>query len=392
MVVVGLILGFVFKRFIPVVVLSLAVFVGWLSQEPHGLPDGRLYATVIPLIKGYLPPPIVGHGRMVGTPPVPDDFQPLPRPANEMFVTLQGTKDQMPMNGLGMCCRPTAYDDVLVERSVLWFLLQGGRLIDGAQLYLNHEAIGKAIQTATSKYGIPRSEIFIVTKLPPSNFGYNTTQQVVPTFLEELQLDYVDLVLMHAPAPFAKMFASKECKDLSNKQCRQDTWKALSELQQRGIVKNVGVSNFEAKHLKDLQELIDERRTEVIAKIATNQIQFNPWMVTEWADSAAYCKEHGIGIMGWNTLGGSLSQHKSVYDVKMLTDLAEKYGRTVAQIMLRWAMQMGAVVIPGTGNPKYMKENLAIYEFELTDEEMKSITQLREEEPGKITSMAFQME
>ena len=385
---IGSLFGFIFKRVVPVVILSVAIFVGWLSQQP--LPDGWLYATLIPLSKGYLPPTIVGHGKMVGTPPIPDGLEPLPRPENEQFVTLQGTNDMMPMNGIGMCCRPTAYDDVMVERTILWFLLQGGRLIDGAHLYLNHEAIGKAIKTATTKYGIPRSEIFVVTKLPPAFFGYNTTLNTVPTYADELGLDYVDLVLMHAPASFVPFLAPKECKDgkLSNKECRQGTWKALSELQQRGIVKNVGVSNFEVKHLQDLLELEDEGA----AKIAINQIQFNPWMVSEWVDSASFCKENGIGIMGWNTLGGSLSQHGSAQTVTTLTDLAKKYGRTVAQIMLRWAIQAGAIVIPGTGNPKYMKENLAIYEFELSDDEMKSITKLREDEPGKITSMAFGME
>ena len=179
---------------------------------------------MIPLMKGYLPPSIVGHGRMVGTPEVPTDVPLVARPTNELFITLAGTKDAMPRNGLGMCCRPTAYDDVLVERSVLWYLLQGGRLIDGAQLYLNHEAIGRGIQQAIDK-GIPRSEIFMVSKIPPSQFGYNTTKKVVPTFGQELGLKYVDLVLMHAPSPFSTLLESAECKELglTYKRCRQKT-------------------------------------------------------------------------------------------------------------------------------------------------------------------------
>jgi 2,5-diketo-D-gluconate reductase A len=148
---------------------------------------------------------------MVGTPPVPDDMLPEPRPENEMIIELAGGY-QMPQNGLGMCCRPTAYDDVLVERTVLWYLLMGGRLVNTAQLYLNHRADGKGIKEAIRR-GVPRGEIFVTTELFMSFYGPNSTKEVVPTFLEELGLEYLDLVLMHMPVRFPGFnYMSKECR------------------------------------------------------------------------------------------------------------------------------------------------------------------------------------
>ena len=105
----------------------------------------------------------------------------------------------MPQIGLGMCCRPTAYDHVLVERSILWFLLMGGRLIDGAHVYLNHRAIGRGIKEAV-KRGVPREEVFVTTKIAPTHFGYNTTKNLVPTFLEELDAtNHFDIALLDCP-------------------------------------------------------------------------------------------------------------------------------------------------------------------------------------------------
>merc|ERR1740130_564412 len=155
------------------------------------------------------------------TPPVPSDLTPKPRPANELFATLEGSGDSMPLNGLGMCCRPTAYDDISVERTIEWYLLLGGRHIDGADIYLNHKAIGKGIQNAMAK-GIPREEIFLTTKVYPLHFGYEETIKIVESALEDLGLDYLDMVLMHAPVRVLPGAAATGCKGLTNKECRQD--------------------------------------------------------------------------------------------------------------------------------------------------------------------------
>ena len=118
------VLHFLVTRLLTVTVVFLAMTVGWLAQS-H-LPLGRLFATIVPLFKGIMPPSVVGHGKMKGTPTVPDDLQPQPRPTGELFLDLPDSNDKMPAAGLGMCCRPTAYDDVLVRRTITWYLLQGG--------------------------------------------------------------------------------------------------------------------------------------------------------------------------------------------------------------------------------------------------------------------------
>jgi methylglyoxal/glyoxal reductase len=368
---IGASLRLICTRIVPLILLCLAVVIGWLGQA--SVPEGRFFATIIPLFKGIAPPTIVGHGKMQGTPLVPDDMLPMPRPDNEIVIQLLGG-GSMPANGLGMCCRPTAYDDELAKRSVLWYLLLGGRTIDGAHLYLNHAAIGEGIREAV-KRGVPREEIFVTTKIFPSHFGYNKTKETVPNYLDELGLEYIDLVLMHAPIRVPKFLKNGDCTDrgVSPKVCRQETFQALSELRKEGMIRNVGVSNFAVHHLKDIEEL------ENVAPVAANQIQHNPWTSQTWLETFEYCQQHNIAVIAYSSLGG-LFQHSEAQTAETLRGLSEKYNKTVAQIMLRWALQMNAAVIPGTGNPVHMKENLAVYQFEMTDEEMKSIEALRSDE------------
>lgn len=372
-------------RLLPVLVVLLAIFVGWLSQ--HEQPLGLFFATIFPIFKGQLPSTIFGHGSMTGTPPVPDDMMPLPRPKNELFLELPGGY-QMPQAGLGMCCRPSAYDDVLVRRTVLWYLLLGGRHIDAAHLYLNHRAIGQGIQDAI-KRGIPREEIFVTTKIFPTFYGYNTTLRVVPTYLEELQLDYIDLVLMHFPAHFP--FLTNDCnkQKLTPAECRADTYRALSELRidpnedqqddsnnkKKGILRNIGVSNFAVPHLQQVQSLN-------LAPVAVNQFQFNPWAPDFVQDTYQYCRTHNISITAYASLGGSL-QHSQAATVDGLNAIAQKHAKSVPQVMLRWAIQNHMAVIPGTGNPNHMKENLDVYSFELDAEDMAVIDSLKEDPLAK---------
>jgi len=389
------ILKLLFGRLVPALVLFLAIFIGWCNLDPKYPWEARLFVVVIPLFKGYAPPIIFGHGNLPspkGTPPVPFDMTPRPRPSNELFATLVGTGDAMPMAGLGMCCRPTAYDDVSVERSIEWYLLLGGRHIDGAHLYMNHEAIGRGIQKAIAK-GIPREEIFLTSKVYPSHYGNKTTTEVVESFLDELGVDYLDMVLMHAPVRFVPGATSESCKGLTNKECRQDTWRALSDLRTSGKIRNAGVSNFATRHLEDIFELYDDdnivngnNNGNGIAPVSNNQIQWSPWADLEWVETVEFCRSRNIQITAYQSLGGSFEHHKTL-TIDTLTALSEKHSRSVAQIMLRWAIQSGAAIIPGTGNPKYMEENLSIYEFELSDAEMESIAGLREDVAGKFLVM-----
>lgn len=308
---------------------------------------------------------------MKGTPLVPDDMSPQPRPSNEQFLDLPGGY-KMPQNGIGMCCRPSAYDDELVYRTVLWYLLLGGRHIDGAHLYLNHEAIGKGIAEAMHR-GVKREEIFVTTKIFPSHFGYQSTLSNVKKYVKELGLEYIDLVLLHFPSlfPLQTSPCKKDGKDSS--QCRRETWAALSELREAGLIRNAGVSNFALKHLKDLEGLG--------APIANNQIQFTPFEPEYVMETVQYCFENNITVTAYSPLGGLVDQNKAMVD-DVLNKIASKYGKRVADIMLRWAMQRGFAVIPGTGNPQHMKQNLAIFDFELADEDMSVINDLKHNAKG----------
>ena len=371
--------GFLISRFVTGTVVFLALTIGWLCQAE--LPMGRFFATVIPLMKGIMPPTVVGHGKMKGTPPVPDDMEIHGRPAAERFLTLPGTGDLMPANGLGLCCRPTAYDDVLVRRSVLWYLLLGGRHLDGAHLYLNHEAVGLGIHDAVAR-GIDRKDIFVTTKLFCTHFGYNTTLETVPKFLDEMGLEYIDLVLMHSPSAFP-FITSNECtkRGVDARTCRQETWKALSELRAKGLIRNVGVSNFGPRHLQDIEDLQLEDGSN-IAPITNNQIQYSPFAPKHIQDTVEYCRDHNITVTAYSPLGG-LTHRDLAEATKALQVIAERYQVTVAQVMLRWVVQKNMAVIPGTGNPKHMEENLAIYDFELSDADMQAIHNLQFEDQAE---------
>jgi len=354
-------------RVFPTIILIVSVFIGWLAS--HELPAGVFFATIIPLMKGYLPPTIVGHGKMSGTPEVPHDLLPLSRPANELFLNLPGGY-QMPQNGIGMCCRPSAYDDVLAYRTVLWYLLLGGRHIDGAHLYLNHQAIGKGIAEAIHR-GVNREEIFVTTKIFPTQFGYQSTLDNVQSYLKDLGLDYIDLVLLHFPSIPAILSSPCKKDGIGPSQCRIQTWKALSELRQGGYIRNAGVSNFAVKHLLELEEGVPNG-----APIANNQIQFNPFQPEHIMETLDYCFQRNITITAYSPLGGLMDQDKAMAN-DILSDMAVKYGITLSQLMLRWAIQRGCAVIPGTGNPDHQKENLSLYEFTLSDKDMKIINELK---------------
>lgn len=356
-------------RIITALVLLIAIFLGWLRTYKPAY--GVIFATVSPLLEGYAPPLLVGHGRMTGTEEIPDDMMPSPRPENELFASLPGGY-KLPLSGIGMCCRATAYDDVLVRRTILWYLLQGGRHIDTAHVYRNHKAIGLGIKDAIER-GIPRSEIFLVTKLFPPYYGYQSTLDLVPTFLDELEVDYIDLVLMHAP----KMpLALNDCGSLSDKECRQVTWKALSELKEKGIMRNIGVSNVNISQLEEIKEVKGG------APIANLQMQYNAFVPPKQHETFDFCMENDISVTAYTPVGGVVDKSKA-NNSSLIADLSSKYGKSTYQILLRWVVQKGAAVIPGTGNPSHMKDNLDVYSWSLSDEDMERMIELRSSEEAK---------
>ena len=240
---------------------------------------------------------------------------------------------KMPMNGIGVFLLKPAE----TESAVLSALADGIRLIDTANAYMNERAVGRAI----SKSGVARDEIFLVTKLWPTVYE---DEDAIDKTLARLGVDYVDLLFLHQPA---------------------GNWKKGYQLMEKaykeGKVKALGVSNFPISWLEELIETAEIKPQMV-------QVEAHPYYPQD--ELKKVLDKNGMGLMAWYPLGHG---DKNLINEPVFTDLAEKYGKTNAQIILRWHIQMGNVVIPGSKNPAHIRDNFNIFDFTLSDEEMAKI-------------------
>ncbi|KOT78026.1 oxidoreductase [Streptomyces rimosus subsp. pseudoverticillatus] len=221
----------------------------------------------------------------------------------------------------------------------------GYRSIDTAAIYGNEEGTGKALAAS----GIARDELFVTTKLWNDAQGYDSTLRAFDESLNKLGLEYVDLYLIHWPLPAQGTFV--------------DTYRAFEKIYEEGRAKAIGVSNFQPAHL---ERLLGE--TSVVP--AVNQIELHPRL--QQSEARAFHARHGIATEAWSPLG----QGKDLLTDATVTRLAEKHGRTPAQIVLRWHLQLGNVVIPKSVTPSRIKENIDVFGFELDDADMASIAAL----------------
>ena len=231
-------------------------------------------------------------------------------------------------------------------------LAHGYRLIDSAAVYNNEEAVGKGVKAS----GLPREDVVVTTKLWRENLGYEQTKVAFEQSLKKLDLEYIDLYLIHWPA---------NAKNYDNWQkANADSWLAMEELQSEGKIKSIGVSNFWEEHLKALFET---------AKVipAVNQIEFHPgyWQ----PELTRFCQEHGIVVESWSPLARG-----KVFGNELLQTLAKKHRKSVPQICLRWITQHDVVVIPKSTTPDRIKENIDLFNFELSKVEMQQIDELPE--------------
>jgi 2,5-diketo-D-gluconate reductase A len=231
-------------------------------------------------------------------------------------------------------------DDDEVAAAVAHALEAGYRHIDTAVKYGNEEGVGNGIRAS----GIDRGELFVTTKLDGQFQGEDRAVAGLEGSLTRMGLDYVDLLLIHWPLPARDEFVS--------------TWKTFERLQAEGKVRSIGVSNFKPAHL---ERLLAE--SDVVP--AVNQIQLSP-AVTRAADREFNTK-HGIVTESYSPLGGSGA---SLLRAPILAQLGEKYGKTPAQMVLRWHIEQGLVVIPKSGNPERMKENMEIFDFTLQPQDL----------------------
>ncbi|MGF9696543.1 MULTISPECIES: aldo/keto reductase [Paenibacillus] len=249
---------------------------------------------------------------------------------------------QMPWIGLGVW---TPERDDATE-AIKQALEMGYRSIDTASAYENETQVGRAV----AESGIPREDMFITTKVANGDQGYDSTLHAFESSMEKLQLDYLDLYLIHWPV---------EGKSL-------DTWRALEHLYRQKRVRAIGVSNFQ---INDLEGLLSV--AEVVPMV--NQIEFHPNLTH--MELRVFCKQHQIQMEAWSPLmKGQLSGNET------LESIASKHGKTVAQVILRWDIQSGFVTIPKSFNATRLLENISIFDFTLTEEEMSSIDLLNKNE------------
>jgi diketogulonate reductase-like aldo/keto reductase len=247
---------------------------------------------------------------------------------------------QMPWLGFGVFKVQNGND---VIKAVKHALKTGYRSIDTASTYGNEEGVGTAVRES----GIARSELFITTKVKNPDQGYETTLKAFEESRKKLGLDYVDLYLIH--------WAVKD-KFI-------DTWRALEELYAKGVVRAIGVSNFQIHHL---QELFQAGKL----KPAVNQIERHPLLTQK--ELIAFCQANSIQVEAWSPL------IKGNLDIPLLKELSAKYRKTAAQIVLRWDLQQNIVVIPKSVTPARIEENAGIFDFELSDEDMARIDALNQ--------------
>ena len=238
-------------------------------------------------------------------------------------------------------------DDVQI---ILDAINVGYRHFDTAAFYNTEEALGKAIK----KSGIPREEFFVTTKVWKTCMGYEGAKKSFEESLEKLDMDYVDLLLIHWPRPDEK----SDWKKLDI-----ETWKAFEEIYKKGKAKAIGVSNFLNHHM---QNILDN--CEVVPMV--NQIEFHPGYIQK--DVVDFDKEHGIVVEAWSPLG-----RERVFKDELLNKLAEKYGKSVAQICLAFALQMDVVPLPKSSSVERMKQNMDI-DFELEEEDFEKIVNMEE--------------
>nr|WP_203592023.1 MULTISPECIES: aldo/keto reductase [unclassified Streptomyces] len=234
-------------------------------------------------------------------------------------------------------------DDAEAERAVTTALETGYRLIDTAANYRNETGVGRAVARA----GVPREEIVVTTKLPGRHHGYEETLASFEESRARLGLEYVDLYLIHWPLPRVDRYV--------------DSWRAMIDLRERGLVRSIGVSNFTADHIGRL-----ERETGVLPSV--NQIELHPYFPQE--DLRAHHAAKGVLTESWSPLG----RGSKLLDDLAVAAVAEAHGVTPAQAVLRWHVQLGALPVPKSSDPARQRANLDVFGFALDDAQMRTLS------------------
>lgn len=237
-------------------------------------------------------------------------------------------------------------------QAVKWAVETGYRHIDTAAIYNNEKGVGEGIRQC----GVSREELFVTSKVWNSERGYDKTLKAFDKTMDDLGLDYLDLYLIHWPAN-ERQFGKKASK------LNQETWRAMEKLYEEGRIKAIGVSNFMPHHIERLME-------KATVKPAVNQIEFHPGLLQK--ECVEFCKEQEITVEAWSPLG----RGELIFD-ELLMGLAEKYGSTVAQIIIRWVMQHDIVPLVKSTKQSRIEENFQVFDFEISSEDMQRIDEMK---------------
>lgn len=250
----------------------------------------------------------------------------------------------MPQLGLGVY----KVDNDIAAPLVSHALANGYRLIDTASMYENEAGVGRGIADS----GVPREDVQVTTKFWMDDLGFENTLKAFDKSLKLLGLDYLDFYLIHWPAPKRGLLYV-------------DSWKAMEKLKNEGLVRSIGVCNFHTHHIDEILKVAEH-------KPVVNQIELHPWLTQE--KTLEYDNSHSIVTQAWSPLARG-----KILEEQALSDLAAKHGKSVAQIVLRWHIQRGVSVIPKSNSKERIVENMNVFDFELSKEEVASITALNKD-------------
>lgn len=264
------------------------------------------------------------------------------------LVTLPDGR-KMPQLGLGVW----QVSDADAVKAVSEAFRVGYRAVDTAAIYRNEKGVGQAIKNS----GLKREDVFVTTKLWNDDQGYDQALRAIDASLDKLGLDYVDLYLVHWPSPKRGLYS--------------ESWRALVEIKKSGRAKSIGVSNFMIEHLQEIME-----RTGEVPVL--NQVELHPRF--QQRDLRAFHEKHGIHTQCWSPLGQGATLQEP-----LIQELARKYGKTPAQIVIRWHLQNQLIVIPKSVTPSRIRENFGVFDFDLDPEDFEKINEMDDPENGRAS-------